>query len=304
MTGAVTAVAPSPRAFVTLLLLACLFGGNHVAARIALDHGTDVVTAVAARSLVTALVVAVLVFVNRVPLTLLPRHRRVMPLIGLLVAIQSVCLYGAVARIPVGLALLAFNSWPLWTGFWVFVLYREAPQRQVLLAMPVILIGLALALDVWGAASGLGARAQWSAIGPGVALAVAAAATFGVVLALTQHEVAALDGRLRSAITMAIVGVLALMVAPFQGGLNWPNAPAGWWGLAALTVLYGTAFTSLFVLLPKLGVVGNSPILNVEPVAALVLAWAILGQAIAPVQWVGALLVVGAVMALGLRRRR
>jgi drug/metabolite transporter (DMT)-like permease len=69
-------------------------------------------------------------------------------------------------------------------------------------------------------------------------------------------------------------------------------------------VLYGTAFTSLFVLLPKLGVVGNSPILNVEPVAALVMAWLILGQTISPVQWLGALLVVGAVMALGLRKRR
>lgn len=296
--------APSPQAFVALLLLACLFGGNHVAARVAFDHGTDVVTAVAARSLVTAVVVAGLVWLHRVPLVLTPRQRRIMPLIGLLVAVQSVCLYGAVARIPVGLALLAFNSWPLWTGFWAYVLYREAPQRQVLLAMPVILVGLALALDVWGAASGLGARGQWSAIGPGVALAVAAGASFGVVLALTQHEVAALDGRLRSAITMAIVGVLALAAAPLHGGLHWPNAPAGWWGLAALTILYGTAFTSLFVLLPRLGVVGSSPILNVEPVAALVMAWALLGQAIAPVQWLGALLVVGAVMALGLRRRR
>ncbi|MBL8317588.1 MAG: DMT family transporter [Burkholderiaceae bacterium] len=296
--------APSPQAFVALLLLACLFGGNHVAARVAFDHGTDVVTAVAARSLVTAVVVAGLVWLHRVPLVLTPRQRRIMPLIGLLVAVQSVCLYGAVARIPVGLALLAFNSWPLWTGFWAYVLYREAPQRQVLLAMPVILVGLALALDVWGAASGLGARGQWSVIGPGVALAVAAGASFGVVLALTQHEVAALDGRLRSAITMAIVGVLALAAAPLHGGLHWPNAPAGWWGLAALTILYGTAFTSLFVLLPRLGVVGSSPILNVEPVAALVMAWALLGQAIAPVQWLGALLVVGAVMALGLRRRR
>lgn len=297
-------VAPSPRAFVTLLLLACLFGGNHVAARVAMDHGTDVITAVAVRSLVTAAVVALLVWMNHVPLTLNARQRRVMPLIGVLVAVQSVCLYGSVARIPVGLALLAFNSYPLWTGFWAFVLYRHAPERRVLLAMPVILVGLALALDVWGAASGLGARGQWSAIGPGVALAVAAGAVFGLVLALTQHEVAALDGRLRSAITMAIVGVLALAAAPLQGGLHWPHAPAGWWGLAALTVLYGTAFTSLFVLLPKLGVVGNSPILNVEPVAALVMAWAILGQAIAPVQWLGALLVVGAVMALGLRKGR
>jgi drug/metabolite transporter (DMT)-like permease len=68
-------------------------------------------------------------------------------------------------------------------------------------------------------------------------------------------------------------------------------------------VLYGTAFTIVFTLLPKLGVVGNSPILNVEPVAALIMAWAVLGQAIAPIQVLGALLVVGTVMALGLRRR-
>jgi drug/metabolite transporter (DMT)-like permease len=37
-------------------------------------------------------------------------------------------------------------------------------------------------------------------------------------------------------------------------------------------------------------------------VFALVLAWAVLGQTIAPVQVVGALVVVGAVMALGLRK--
>ena len=54
---------------------------------------------------------------------------------------------------------------------------------------------------------------------------------------------------------------------------------------------------------PRLGVVGNSAIMNVEPVFALVLGWLILGQSIAPVQVAGALIVVGAVMALGMRRR-
>lgn len=56
-------------------------------------------------------------------------------------------------------------------------------------------------------------------------------------------------------------------------------------------------------LLPKLGVVGSSPILNVEPVAALAMAWLLLGQSVSPVQALGALLVVGTVMVLGLRRR-
>ena len=44
-------------AFATLLLIALLMGANHVAARIAFDHGVDVATAVAVRSVATALVV-------------------------------------------------------------------------------------------------------------------------------------------------------------------------------------------------------------------------------------------------------
>jgi len=49
-------------------------------------------------------------------------------------------------------------------------------------------------------------------------------------------------------------------------------------------LLYGTAFTLMFTILPRLGVVGNSPILNIEPVAALLLAWTLLGQRISALQ--------------------
>ena len=293
----------SPRAFLMLLLLACMFSGNHVAARFALDHGVDVATAVAVRSLATAVVVAVIVMLYRVPLALTPRHRKMLPLIALLVGVQSLCLYSAVARIPVGLALLSFNTYPLWTAAAVWAIYGHKPERAVLIAMPVILFGLALALDVSGVASGLGLQAHWLRIGSGVGFALVAGASFGLVLAMTQHEVADLDGRLRTAITMGIVGVLALLGSLAQGGLHWPDAAAGWWGLVLLTLLYGTAFTIMFTLLPKLGVVGSSPILNVEPVAALAMAWLLLGQSVSMVQVLGALLVVGTVMVLGLRRR-
>ena len=293
----------SPQAFATLLLLACMMAGNHVAARIAMDHGVDVITAVATRSAVTALVVAGLVAGLGVKVRMTRRDLLMMGLIGTLVALQSAWLYSSVARLPVGLALLAFNTYPLWAAFWAWALYRHRPERAVLMAMPVILFGLALALDVVGAASGLGAQGQWARIGAGAAFATAAAATFGLILVLTQHEVAALDGRFRSALTMGIVAVLTFAFAGTQTGLHLPNAPAGWWGLAALSFLYGTGFTVMFTLLPKLGVVGSSPIMNVEPVAALLLAWPILGQAMSPVQWLGAVLVVGAVMVLGLRKR-
>ncbi|MBL8302515.1 MAG: EamA family transporter, partial [Ideonella sp.] len=178
----------SPAAFATLLLIALMMGANHVAARVAFDHGVDVVTAVAVRSSVTALAVGLLLWRFRVPLTLGPRQRRALPAIGLLIGVQSLCLYSSVARLPVALALLAFNPYPLWTALGARLVYGPRPPRQVLLAMPVMLAGLALALDVFGAASGLGAGAQWRQIGAGVAFALGAAATFGLALVLTQHE--------------------------------------------------------------------------------------------------------------------
>ena len=292
----------SGAAFGTLLLIAFMMGANHVAARTAFNHGVDVVTAVTVRSVVTALVVALILWQHKVAFQVPPQQRKYMGVIGVLIAVQSLCLYSAVARLPVALALLAFNTYPLMTAMWARVLYGHRPERAVLWAMPMMMAGLALALDVLGSASGLGAANHWGQIGAGVAFALFASATFGLALVLTQHETVGVDGRWRSFTSMSTVGVLAGLVAWSQGGLNWPTATMGWWGLGLLNFLYGTAFTIMFTVLPKLGVVGNSAIMNVEPIFALVLAWALLGQAIAPMQLMGAAVVVGTVLWLGLRK--
>ena len=290
-------------AFATLLLIAFMMGANHVAARLAFNNGVDVVTAVSFRSVLTAVVVGLILWQQKVQIQIESNHKKYMLIIGGLIAVQSVCLYSSVARLPVALALLAFNTYPLSTAFWARVLYKHQAEKAVLWSMPILLAGLALALDVLGAASGLGAAEHWSQIGAGVAFALAASATFGLALVYTQHETTGLDGRVRTFSSMSIVGILAVAAAMSQGGFHLPQAPAGWWGLGMLSFLYGTAFTILFTVLPKLGVVGNSAIMNVEPVFALVLAWALLDQAIAPVQLAGAFLVVGTVMWLGLRKR-
>ena len=293
----------SATAFATLLLIALMMGANHVAARLAFNAGVDVATAVSFRSLITAAVVGLIVVVLRVRQRFTVRHRRMLPVIGLLIAVQSYCLYSAVARLPVALALLAFNSYPIWAAIWARVLYREPVARQLLVAMPVLLFGLTLALDVFGAASGLGASAHWGRIGAGVAFALTAGSAFGLAMVVTQHEAGAVDGRVRTLTTLAITGALALVLVLLQGGPQLPKAASGWWGLAALTFLYGTAFTIMFIVLPRLGVVGNSAIMNVELVFALVLAWAILGQTIASVQVVGAVIVVATVVMLGTRKK-
>jgi drug/metabolite transporter (DMT)-like permease len=286
-------------AFLTLLVTATMFGANHVAARLAFNNGLDVVTAVAVRSLCTALIVGLLVRSLRLPMQMSALQKRVMLGIGVLIAFQSVCLYSAVARLPVAMALLAFNTFPLWIAGWVWVLQGKRPSRAVMVAMPVILLGLMLTLNAWTLFAQVAAGAQSLSVS-GLVFALLAACAFGLAMAITQSHVAAIDGRVRSFLTMGIVGVLALCAVAAQGGFHWPQATPGWWGLGLLTVLYGTAFTVMFVLLPKLGVVGNSPILNVEPVMSLGMAWVVLDQRMTLVQIAGSVLVVAAVMGLGL----
>ena len=290
-------------AFLTLLLVGLMMGANHVAARVAFGSGLDVATAVAVRSGVTAMVVGLLIAVGKVPLiSLSVRQRKALLLIGTLIGLQSQCLYSSVARLPVALALLAFNTYPLFTALWDRLIYGHSPSKAMIGAMPVILIGLGLALDVLGAASGLGAGTQWAQMGAGVAFALAAAAAFGMALIVTQHETQGLDGRWRTLFNMSSACVIALVVVALHGAPQWPGSPIGWLGLAALSFLYGTAFTIMFTVLPRLGAASFSAIMNVEPIFALVLAWWLLDQAIAPSQVMGAMLVVGSVIWLGLRK--
>jgi hypothetical protein len=153
----------SPRAFLMLLLLACMFGGNHVAARFAFNDGVDVATAVTLRSGATALVVGPAGVAAARGLGDDARQRAVLAGVSLLVAVQSLSLYAAVARLPVALALLAFNTWPMWTALWARVLYGHRPERRTLLATPVLLAG-----------AGAGAGRVRRRVGPGRAGAVVA----------------------------------------------------------------------------------------------------------------------------------
>jgi len=241
--------------------------------------------------------VGALLLAGGVPLTLPAATRWRAIAVGVLIAVQSFCLYSAVARIPVALALLAFNTFPMLFSLISWATGGERPARRALIAMPIALCGLALALDVFGAHGDIAGR--WSQIGVGVGFALGAALTFATALYFTSRWLKDVDGRLRTMLTMGTVAVVMLAAGLFAGNLALPANPGGWLGLGLLMLFYGSAFTALFVLLPRLDALNNSPALNFEPIAVLFLAWPILGQAVAPRQIVGALIVVGAVIALG-----
>jgi drug/metabolite transporter (DMT)-like permease len=281
-----------------LVLIASIFGANHVAARVAFDHGTSVSAAVTIRSAATALVLFLMLRALRVPLGLAPGNLPKALAVGVLVAIQSYCLYSSVARIPVALALLVFNVYPMLFMFLAAATGKEKLKPRALVAMPVALAGLALVLDVridgW--------TERWRELGEGVAWGLGAGVSFALVLFCNAHWLKAMDGRVRTLLMMIVTATLMLALGASAGTLALPRDGTGWIGLALLTLLYGIAITSLFIVLPKVGGGAASTVaLNFEPIAVIGIAWLALGQGFAPLQLAGAFVVVGAIAWLSLR---
>jgi len=294
---------PRKLAVALLALLACSFAGNHIAARIAFDDDTGVLLAILCRSGITFLVLASLVLWQRQPLSLPTGARRWQLLLGLLIATQSLCLYSAVARIPVALALLVGNTFPMLLALLTWALGGARPTGRTVLFMGLILCGLVLALDV---PAHLGSNGEtnphWLL---GVSLAFCAACVFACALWITDHKLAAVRGPVRSLLTLLIV-FASMLVAGASGvmpsGLALPASGSGWAALASLVVLYGVAFTLLFVCVPRLNMAQNAPVMNVEPIATLLLGWALLDQQLSGVQLLGGAVVVCGIVLLTYRR--
>jgi drug/metabolite transporter (DMT)-like permease len=291
----------SPRLGVAVMVgLATIFGANHVAARLAFEHGTSVSAAVVVRSGCTALVVLALLRVQRASLAV-PRPTLVRALaIGALVAVQSFCLYSAVALIPVALALLAFNTFPLLFVLLSWVADGQRPPRHIVLVIPLAFAGLALALDVVGKLDAV--AGQWAKIGAGVGFALTASGVMAVILLLTNRWLKEVGARVRTFLTMTTTAVLVLAVGALARSLALPVDATGWIGLAVLTTLYGIGFTVMFTIVTHLASPTATVALNFEPIAAMILAWLVLGQAVTPTQILGGLLVIGALVLLVLKR--
>jgi drug/metabolite transporter (DMT)-like permease len=301
-----------------LLLLGLVFASNHIAARFAFDHGTGLVTAVLVRSGVTALILAGVVLWLQAPLRLaaypVPKHW--VWTLGALIALQSLLLYSAVARIPVALALLVFNLFPALFTLLNWLLGGPRPSARTAGLIALILLGLALALDLPSqlAKPGAGSAQFWA----GVAFGFGAASVFAVALRMTEFKLKSLTGPVRSFWTMGLVtlmlGALSLIVLAGGAGdgagqwltrsLHWPTDWIGWAGLAGLTLCYGSAFSFFFALMPRLDMARNAPASNIEPVAALILGWSLLGQSMSAMQLVGAAVVVLGIVLLALSGRK
>ncbi len=209
--------------------------------------------------------------------------------------------FNAVDHLSVGVALLLEYLAPVLIVGWMWLRHGRRPSRLTVLGVAAAVLGLVLVLDVFS-----GARVDLV----GVMWGLLAAVGLVVFFLLSSDEEDALPpmtyagaGLVIGALSLgvaALVGVLPL-AAP-TGRVDLAGWSAPWWvAIAELAVVAGAvAYVSGIAAARMLGATIASFVGLSEVLFAIVFAWVLVGQAMAPIQVLGGLAILAGVAAVKL----
>lgn len=286
---------PPPVMGYTIVVVAALtFASNNVFAGMSFQEGVTPLTLVAVRTVFASAALAALLWATGAGIRLPRRDRRAALALGILNGLMALALMSAFERIAVGLAVLIFYLYPLLTGVLFWITGQDRLDRGLAAGLAGGFLGLALALDPAG---GGGDPA-------GMALAAAAAVLMAVTIVVSGRVLRSGNSRtvtLHMQVSSSAMFVVAVAVA---GDLSLPRTPEGWIASGMVLATYTVAIAAFFAGVAVVGGVRTSLVMNLEPVASIGLGFALLGQALAPHQLVGAAIVLASVAAVRWLRGR
>ncbi|WP_082590163.1 DMT family transporter [Agromyces sp. Soil535] len=219
------------------------------------------------------------------------------------VAGVQLAFYTAISRIPVSTALLIEYLAPVALVAFAWLRTRRAPQLVVLAGSVVAIAGLVLVI---GPAGG--------ALDP-FGVVIAAVAMLGVAVYYVLGERAdvgvppialAAVGCVIGSLVLGLAGLTGLV--PFEAAFTdvaFFGGSAPWWVPVLMVGAISTAFAYVAGIqaIRLLGARLSSFLGLSEVVFAAVVSWALLGEAIGPVQLLGGLLILGGIVLVRLERR-
>jgi drug/metabolite transporter (DMT)-like permease len=197
----------------------------------------------------------------------------------------------SIDAVGAGLSTVLGNLQVLVVGIVAWLILGERPSRAILVALPVVLVGVVLISGLVGA----GAYGANPALG--VVFGVATALCYAGYLLVIRRSGRDLSRPVTPvAISTAATAGVALVVGVPLGDLHLvPTWPAhGWLALYGVTSQF-LGYVLISVSLPRLPAAVTSIILLVQPVMSVVLAMVLLREAPSALQLVGVALVVGGV---------
>jgi drug/metabolite transporter (DMT)-like permease len=275
------------RGIALCLASACGFGLMAIFAKEAYRAGLGVTSLLAARFVLAATIFWAIVAVRR---PARPSRRLVLACLGLGgagYAAQAGLFFTALQHIDASLTALLLYTYPALVFCAAVLLGRERVDLWKAGALVLASGGAALVL-LGGGTGGLETT--------GVVLALAAAVSYTTYILVADGIVGRIDPFLLSALIATGAAVSFLVAGSAGGSLDFG---AGWIWIVAIALLSTVLPIVTFMLgMQRVGASTASIVSTVEPVVTVALAVALFGEALGPLQILGGVLVLAAVMAL------
>ena len=207
----------------------------------------------------------------------------------------------AIHRLEIGIALLIQYLAPVLVALWARFAAKEVVRKRIWVALILSLAGLSFVLDVWGGPS-LDAF--------GVAAALGTAVTFALYILLAEHAVERRDPLSLVCLGLGFAALFWAIVQPWwsfpaglvddevalEGTLLSTRAPV--WVLMIVMIVAGTIvpFGLLVGAIRHIAATRVAIAAMWEPVAATVVAYAWLGEALSAVELAGGALVLAGIL--------
>jgi drug/metabolite transporter (DMT)-like permease len=215
---------------------------------------------------------------------------------GLFFAVDLVLWNHAIADVGAGIATVIGNLQVVFVTITAWLLFRERPPRLLIIMLPVVMAGVVLVSGLIGRSTP--GSHPLAGIGYGLGTSVAYAG-FLLILRRTTSGTPHVAGPLAEATAGGAVG--SLLLGLMFGGLRleMPWASFGW--LVVLAITSQTVGWLLITLsLPRLPAALSSLLLLLQPAAALLLAYVVLGERASLLQLGGAAVVCTGVLVVSL----
>lgn len=278
-----------------VVLAATLFAINGTVSKVILGSGIDAQQLTEVRCAGALLGLLLIALATR-PASL-PLRRHEVPLIVLLgvggLALVQWSYFFAIHRVAIGIALVVQFVGPILVALWARFVYHERVRARIWVALALALIGLVLIVEVWETH-----RPNTA----GLVAAAIAAVTYAAYILLAERGVRRRDPISLSAWGFFFATLFWSVLAPwwnFPGGRvgrhvsllgNLASDHLPVWALMLWMIVLGTIipFALVVAALQRISATRAGITAMLEPVVAIAVAWAWLGESLDAVQIMGA----------------
>jgi drug/metabolite transporter (DMT)-like permease len=276
-----------------IITSAISFGAMPIFARLAYSSGADPITVLFLRFGLAAVVMMGIMLFGKIRF---PRGLLLLELI-LLGAIgyvgESLAYFTALTMASAGLVALLLYIYPALVTALSAILLKEHLTTVKVVALFFALSGTALTIQITSGGSIIG-----------ILLGIAAAVDYAIYILLGSRIVRRSGSIGSTSIIIASTAGVYAIIAPIHG-LAFPGSALGWIAVIAIALISTViSFVTFFAGLKRIGPTTASTLSTFEPIVAVALAAIVLGETITPVQALGGLLILIAVVILSRKEMR